>query len=108
MAWDARQGPAAHHYRLLALEPLESDPNVIESAADRQMGHLRTFQTGKHADLSQRLLNEVAAAKICLLNPAKKAAYDTELRQRWPIHAFAQAAGRRGPRSRPGRADRAG
>ena len=52
-----------NHYRLLALELFESDPNVIESAADRQMGHLRTYQTGKHADLSQRLLDEVAAAQ---------------------------------------------
>jgi hypothetical protein len=72
-----------HHYRLLALEPFESDLDVIESAADRQMGHLRTYQTGKNAALSQKLLNEVAAAKICLLNAAKKAAYDAELRERW-------------------------
>jgi hypothetical protein len=71
-----------NHYRLLALELFESDPDVIESAADRQMGHLRTYQTGKHADLSQRLLNEVATAKVCLLNPPKKAAYDAALRQR--------------------------
>lgn len=44
------------------------------------MAHLRNYQTGKHADLSQRLLNEVAAARVCLLNGAKKAAYDKQLR----------------------------
>jgi hypothetical protein len=44
------------------------------------MAHLRTFQSGKHSALSQRLLNEVAAAKVLLLNSAKKAAYDEKLR----------------------------
>jgi len=70
----------ANHYRLLGIDPFESDPNVIEAAADRQMAHLRTYQTGRHGDVSQRLLNEVAAAKVALLNPAKKAAYDQRLR----------------------------
>ena len=44
------------------------------------MSHLRTFQAGQHGPLSQKLLNEVAAARICLLNPRKKAAYDASLR----------------------------
>ena len=70
-----------NHYRLLGIGLFESQPDVIASAADRQMGHLRTFQSGKHSELSQQLLNEVAAAKICLLNPARKAAYDGQLRQ---------------------------
>ena len=70
-----------HHYRLLGLQPFESDPGVIETAADRQMAHLRTFQTGPHAEWSQTLLNQVAVAKICLLDRTKKAAYDAALRQ---------------------------
>ncbi len=70
-----------NHYRLLAVDLFEADPDVIEAGADRQMGHLRTYQTGKHAALSQQLLNEVAAAKICLLNPQKKVEYDAGLRQ---------------------------
>jgi hypothetical protein len=68
-----------NHYRLLGIRPLEADPEVIQSAADQRMAHLRTYQTSRYADWSQRLLNEVAAAKICLLTPAKKAAYD----QKW-------------------------
>jgi hypothetical protein len=68
------------HYRLLGLERFESDVEVIESAADRQMAHLRSFQVGKHGALSQQLLNKVAAAKRCLLDPAKKALYDETLR----------------------------
>ena len=70
-----------NHYRLLAIEPFEDDPQVVENAADQRMGHLRTFQTGKHAEFSQKLLNEVAAAKLSLLNREKKAAYDELLRQ---------------------------
>jgi hypothetical protein len=70
-----------NRYRLLGIPLFESNADVIAMAADRQMGHLRTFQSGKHSDLSQRLLNDVAAAKVCLLNSAKKAAYDEQLRQ---------------------------
>lgn len=70
----------ANHYRLLGIRLFEPNPEVIESAADRQMAHLRTFQQGKNAALSQRLLNEVSAARVCLLNPATKAAYDAKLR----------------------------
>jgi hypothetical protein len=75
---DAERPP--NHYRLLGVSPFESDPDVLLSAADRQMAHVRTFQTGKHSAESQKLLNELAAAKVCLLNPAKKAAYDAQLR----------------------------
>lgn len=71
-----------NHYRLLGLELFEDDPDVVQSAADQRMGHLRTFQTGKHGHLSQRLLNEVAAARVCLLNAKKRAAYDELLRQK--------------------------
>ena len=68
------------HYRLLGIREFETDPDVIEAAADQRMGHLRRYQTSQHAELSQRLLNEVAAARICLLNPSKRAAYDEQLK----------------------------
>lgn len=70
----------ANHYRLLGIEVFEQNPNVIERSADRQMGHVRTFQNGKRSAESQRLLNELSAAKVCLLNEERKAAYDEELR----------------------------
>jgi len=71
------QPPSA--YRLLGLRSLESDPEVIQNAADRQMLHLRTYQLGQHVALAERLLNEVAAARLTLLNPEKKAEYDRRL-----------------------------
>ncbi len=69
-----------HHYRLLGIQQFEADADVIEAAADRQMAHLRTYQTGRHIEASQRLLNEVAAARLCLLSPPSKAKYDGQLR----------------------------
>jgi len=76
-----------NHYRLLGIALFESNADVIAMAADRQMGHLRTFQSGKHSDLSQRLLNKVAGAKVCLLNSAKKTAYDEQLQQQTKLLA---------------------
>lgn len=76
-----------NYYRLLGVELFESDPVVLTNAADRQMAHVRTFQTGPRSAESQRILNELAAAKICLLNPQKKAAYDARLRQELGLRA---------------------
>jgi len=74
-------------YRLLGVRTFEDDPDVIENASDQRMAHLRTFQSGKHSEESQNLLNEVAAAKILLLNPEKKAKYDETLREQMRIRA---------------------
>ena len=72
-----------HHYRLLGIATFEEDPDVIENAATRQMRHVRTFQTSKqHGPISQKILTELSAAKVCLLTPERKAEYDQELRAR--------------------------
>ncbi len=84
----AEQPP--HHYRLLGIAVFESDPDVIEHAADRQMAHVRSLATGKYAQHTQKLLNELAAAKVCLLSSKEKAAYDAALRAR--LHAQEAAA----------------
>ena len=76
----AEQPP--NHYRLLGINLFESDPEVVQAAADQRMIHLRSFQTGQNSALSQKLLNETAAAKICLLRNDRKAQYDAELRAR--------------------------
>ena len=85
-----------NHYRLLGVALFEVQAEVIDTAADRQMAHLRTFQCGKHSALSQRLLNEVSAARLCLLNSAKRAEYDQRLRKRvqprWAQPVVAQDA----------------
>ena len=65
---------------------------MISHAADQRMAHLRVFQAGKHGKISQRLLNEVATVKLCLLNPEKKAAYDEQLRAKLASPPGAAAA----------------
>ncbi len=75
------QDQPANHYRLLGVELFESDPDVIANAADGRMAQLKNYQAGKYSQDSQRILNEIAAAKICLLNPAKRAEYDRKLKQ---------------------------
>ena len=74
----------ADHYSLLGLETYESDPDVIESAADKVMAFVKTFQNGKYSKQSQQLLNEIAAARVCLLNEKAKAEYDAQLRAKEP------------------------
>jgi len=69
-----------HHYRLLGIDLFETDGDVIASAADQRMAHVRSFQAGQHSALSQKLLNQIAAARVCLLDPKKKAAYDRQLK----------------------------
>ena len=71
-----------HHYRLFGLQALESNPRVIENAADRLMTQLRGFAAGPNGAQSQKLLNEVAAARACLLDEKRKAAYDKPLRDK--------------------------
>ncbi len=68
-----------HHYRLLGIEVFESDRDVIDAAANRVMSYLKDLAVADEAQYSQKLLNEVSRARLCLLNPQKKAAYDAEL-----------------------------
>jgi len=72
----------ADHYRLLGIPSMEDDLDVIASAADRQMSHLKTFAGGQYGEASQNLLNEVAQARLCLLNPHKKKKYDQQQQER--------------------------
>ena len=63
------------------MQAFEIDPEVILGAVMRRSAHLKTYQLGPHAALTQKLLNEVSAAKVCLLDPQRKAAYDARLRK---------------------------
>jgi len=69
------------HYQLLGIRKFETDPTVISNAADRQMSFVRQFAGGERRQDSQRLLNELSSARVTLLNPQRKAAYDAALIQ---------------------------
>ena len=77
----SRKDQPANHYRLLAIDLYESDPDVIDAAANRQMAYVQQRATGKHMALSQKLLNELTAARLCLLDAQKHAAYNAELKE---------------------------
>ncbi len=64
------------HYQLLGIAPDEADAEVIKEAALRQTSHVRVFQTGPHAELCTRVLNEIAQARAVLLNPKLRHEYD--------------------------------
>ena len=70
----------AHHYRLLGVELFEEHRSAIDAAANRLMAYLQELSNGEDATLAQKLLNEVAAARVCLLNPKQKASYDHKLK----------------------------
>jgi hypothetical protein len=70
-----------HHYTLLGLTLFEADANKIAAAADERMRHVRQFQSGPRGMYTQRLLNELATARICLLSPTSKSLYDQQLQQ---------------------------
>jgi hypothetical protein len=67
-------------YRLLGVDQLESSNEIISMAADRQMGHLQRYESGEHSDQVAKLMSEVSRARLCLLDPEKKAAYDKKIR----------------------------
>ncbi len=68
-----------NHYRLLGIAAFETDRDVIQMGVDRQMLLLRSLQSGKHSDHCQRILSEISAAKLCLLERDSKAEYDQSL-----------------------------
>lgn len=68
-------------YRLLAIDLFESDEEVITNAARGRCQFLRGISL-KQPDVTEPLLNEIMAAKVRLLDPVERSAYDQELRER--------------------------
>ncbi len=71
-------------YQLVGVQLYEKDFDVIANACDQRMSHLRTFGNSPQQQLAERLLNEVSAARVTLLNPRLKAGYDSTLRAKYP------------------------
>lgn len=74
-----KQPPNA--YRLLGLTDYEPSESVIAFAADQRMAYVKAQAGGPHAAESQQLLNELAQARVCLLDPNRKSIYDERLRK---------------------------
>ncbi len=77
----SEQETPPNHYQLLGLTDFEPDVEVIRAAGDMRTQFLQDVSSGEHVVEAQRLLNQVAAALLCLTNLAQKQAYDSQLRQ---------------------------
>ncbi len=96
-------------YRLLGIPLFQDDPEAIQHAADQRMLFLKTLRVGDHAATVQRLLNEVAAARVNLLDPERREAYNGALamalqrkaakRPRGPSLPLGEKSGNRLPRT---------
>ena len=91
----------ADHYRLLGLPRFETDAGKIAAAADGRMGLIRSNQTGPRGAFTHTLLNEITAAKLCLLSPVAKAQYDKFLQERMKAYGPAAAPARFFPTAVP-------
>ncbi len=69
------------HYRLLAIESGEGDAEVIANAADQRISHLRILEMGEQGSAAAALIAEIQAARDCLLDAEKRAAYDAQLNE---------------------------
>ncbi len=69
-----------HHYRLLGIDPFESDPDVIKSAANRQINFVSSFVGGEHSAQATELVERLKYVANVLLNAQKKQLYDDALR----------------------------
>src|SRR5215207_891621 len=70
------------HYALLGLPPFTSDREQIERAAQAQLGRLDRFALHPdkvRRDACQQMMNEVARARVVLVNPERRAAYGAQL-----------------------------
>jgi hypothetical protein len=69
----------ADYYELLGLDPQESDPEAIATAAKHLAARVRSIRPGPRLAEWQALLDEINEAKTCLLDPEAKATYDKTL-----------------------------
>ena len=68
------------YYELLGLDRFQNDPAAIGHAADVLTSQIRRVRPGPQLAAWQDLLDQLRLAKICLLDPVSKAAYDASLR----------------------------
>ena len=67
------------HYELLRLPRFEDDPAKIDGNYKKLNAHVRTYASGDLGEVSQKVLNELAKAMLCLTDPERKRSYDESL-----------------------------
>jgi hypothetical protein len=66
------------HYRLLGLEPGESNAELIEQRVHQRLDLVRRYQM-MHPEPATEAMNRLAQAFVCLTEPAAKKVYDASL-----------------------------
>ena len=79
--WLQIQSAAAtpDYYALLGLPALESDSAQINAGFQRQAARVAPHLAGEHSGPAQRLMSELAEARVTLLTPTARRAYDLAL-----------------------------
>lgn len=67
------------NYQLLRLPKFEDSTQKIRAHYRKLNTHVRKYATGKYAAQSQKLLNELAKAMLCLTDTQRKREYDASL-----------------------------
>lgn len=83
------------HYQLLGLARFEADFATIEKAARQQLAIVSCQLSGPYDAAARQITAELKAARDCLLDPQRKAAYDDTL------HRHVEAAPRHVPMQGP-------
>lgn len=88
---DGRQ--PGNYYELLGIAQSEPDPDAISHHAYGLIARVRRVRPGPHLAQWRELLDMLAAAKVCLLDPAARSAYDASLRAPPPPPAAPRPSG---------------
>lgn len=67
------------HYELLRLRRFEDDQEKIQNNYKKLNAHVRQYAAGQYMEESQRLLNEIAKAMLCLTDPEAKRDLDESM-----------------------------
>lgn len=68
-----------NYYQILKLKMFEDDPSVIRKHYRELNAYIRKFATGDYIEESQKLLNTLAKAMLCLTDKERKEEYDYTL-----------------------------
>jgi hypothetical protein len=87
------------HYQLLRLQEQESDSEKIQAAAAKAATRVRSHRPGEHAAQWATLLDEIQAAKECLLDPTRRQEYEQKRGRPSGPRSAGPAEGRANPAS---------
>jgi hypothetical protein len=68
-------------YRLLGLARLESDTQLVATAAQRQVAKIKETASREHLALAQKLVKQIAKARSTLMDPKLRAQYNEQLQR---------------------------